>query len=382
MIDLKFSNKVLLLLFFTVLLTSLWPKNIYVMVLFASATYILLPFRDWDQVCSFLMLFSLSYAIMVIMHGDIGSGFTLISYIIAPLAFYRFGRWLMYMFRDDILRQKLFLAIILSYSLVLFILIVKDTSIVGVVNISRVMLEDAGNDSSLAATLYGLMASIGIGCVSCLFAKEQKMSLRLFFIFLAFFSLFTVIHLVNRTGIVVFFSCMVLSMFVVTRLKVFKMIPMLVIFFIIGLFLINLGIINDDVLIAYQNREMDSYANVSELGGRLGIWSDAILKLATNPFGWPRVRYAHNLWLDIARVGGWLPFFFFLLATITWVKTCFRLAKRHTTFNLLLLSINFAMLLASFVEPVMDASMSFFSLMMMIWGCTTYVSQEKLKTIE
>ena len=379
---LKFKDKILILLFFAVLLTSLWANNIYLLVMFASATYILLPYRNWDKVCSFLLLFSLAYAMMVIMHGNYGSGFILISYLIAPVAFYRFGIWLMSIFRDDTVRQKVFLAIVLCYSLTLFMLTVKDTAVVGIVNISRVMLEDVGDSSSLAATLYGLMASIGIGCISCVFAKRQPIRLRLSFIILALFSLFVVIHLVNRTGLVVFFSCLIFSMLVVTKLKVVKMIPLMVMVFILGLFLVKSGVINEEILTAYQDREISSTANAYELGGRSDIWSDALQKFVTHPFGWPRVEYAHNLWLDIARVGGWLPLFFFILATIVWIKNSLSLIKRPTPFILLLLSINIAMLIASFVEPVIDASMLFFSMMMIVWGCTTVVSHEKFNTVQ
>ena len=160
------------------------------------------------------------------------------------------------------------------------------------------------------------------------------------------------------------------------------MIPWMILVFILGLFLVKYGVINEEILTAYQDREISSTANAYELGGRSDIWSDALQKFVTNPFGWPRVEYAHNLWLDIARVGGWLPLFFFILATIAWIKNSLRLIKRPTTFILLLFSINIAMLIASFVEPVIDASMLFFSIMMMVWGCTTVVSQEKINTVQ
>lgn len=382
MMMLKFQDKLLILLFFVVLLTSLWANNVYLLVMFAAATYIQLPYRSWDKVCSFLLLFSLAYAMMAIMYGNYGSGFILISYVIAPVAFYRFGKWLMSIFRDDTVRQKLFLAIVLCYSISLFILTVKDTAIVGIVNTSRVMLEDVSDSSSLAATLYGLMASIGIGCISCIFAKRQPIILRLSFIILTLFSLFVVIHLVNRTGVVVFFSCFILSMLVATKLKIVKMIPLIVLVFILGLFLVKSGVINEEILTAYQNREVSSTSNAYELGGRSDIWSDALHKLVTHPLGWSHVEYAHNLWIDIARAGGWLPLLFFILATIVWIKNSLRLIKRPTTFILLLLSINIAMFLASFVEPVIDASMLFFSLMMMVWGCTAVVSQEKINTVQ
>ena len=61
------------------------------------------------------------------------------------------------------------------YLLPLFLLTAQDIALTGLINDSRQMLMDLGNDDSMAATLYGLMASSGIGLIGTIFIKQQKM---------------------------------------------------------------------------------------------------------------------------------------------------------------------------------------------------------------
>ena len=378
MLRLKFKYKILLVIFFLVLITSLWPKNIYLLVLFSFLTYVILPTKKlWDPTAIVLFFFSSFYLMMTVMTNQYGSGFVLLSMLMAPVGFYRFGRWLMHCFHEEKARQKLLIAIVVCYLLPLFILTIKDVALVGIVNVSRVLLGDADGGDSLAATLYGLMASVGISCISALFAKGQKFWVRLFYIVVALLSIFVVIHLVNRTGLVVCICCLLVSLAFSTKMRLQKIIP---VFFIVAIFAVSLtktGIISEEIISAYQNREMNVSADAAQLGGRSELWIDAIHKLATHPLGWARVQYAHNLWLDIARVGGWFALLIFFVATYNWLRNCLHMMRRNMTpFLLTILSLNTAMFLSSFVEPVIEGSILFFSLFMLIWGLTQYLSAE------
>ena len=60
MLRLKFKYKILLVIFFLVLITSLWPKNIYLLVLFSFLTYVILPTKKWwdpTAIVLFIILF-------------------------------------------------------------------------------------------------------------------------------------------------------------------------------------------------------------------------------------------------------------------------------------------------------------------------------------
>ena len=375
---LGFGHKLLIIFFFMVMVTSLWPNNIYLLVIFSIITYFILPIQKWWNVsCILLLIFSLLYAFMEYFNMEVGSGFILLSHIFTPVAFYRFGNWIMSSLNNNHTRLVFIFFTILSYLFPLFILTAHDISLVGFINESR-KLNAYGDYNISAATLYGLMLAFGIGCVSMLFTKEKNFYLRISYIILSFLAMIAVIHLVNRTGIVLFVVCILVSFVVSTKLNIDKIIPaiiVLILFFII----IKVSIINNiDVINAYSYRESDSSSNVTEIGGRSEIWLDAINKLITHPFGWERIRYAHNLWLDIARIGGWLALMPFLILTIIAFKNIFFILKRKMfSSDILLVTIFVATFLNASVEPVIEGSMSFFSLMLMFWGMIESAALEK-----
>jgi len=382
---LSFKSKILLFTFFIVLITSLWANNIYLLFGFSVLCWILIPQKKWwDSLTVSLLLFSLFYGLMMIMNGKVSSNFNLFSYMIAPVAFYRFGRWSMNIFKEEDSRQKFLMSAILFYLIYFFILTFKDIAITGIVNPTRVLLGDIGNDHAKAATLYGLMASVGIGCIGVVFAKKENFWLRLGFIALALLALLGVIHLVNRTGVVIFVACIVFSFFISTKFNISKMLGALFILLVLGFFVVQLGLVDQSILDAYVQREESSTYDVSSMGGRGDMWLSAIDDMFVNPFGWEPVGYgfAHNMWLDIARVAGLLAFIPFLAATILHCKNLFKLLRNKylTNFTVIIVSINISILLSSFVEPVIEGSLLFFCLLMMIWGITkTLAMENKLK---
>ena len=376
MAKLIFKYKLLLIIFFLVLLTSLWYSNIYILVLYTLLSYLIIPLRKyWDKVATMLFLFSFFYSLVSILTNRVPSGFLLISYLFAPVSFYRTGMCLMSYFNDDETRQKLLLTIITCYLLPLFITTYNDIVKVGIVNVSRAMESNDGSD--IVATLYGLMASVGIGGISGLFVKKQNYFIRIGYLLLSLFSVIVVVHLVNRSGLIVFLGCVLISFILSNKLNLLKVIVILTILGAVIISIVNGAEISVNVLDAYQQRELDSTHDTAELGGRLSLWTDACKKIYTHPFGWERVKYAHNLWLDIARVGGWLPLFFFLIATFYWFKNLLKIARKSdNTLVFVVLLFNISMFLSSLVEPVIDGSMLFFSLFMMMWGITVSLSRE------
>ena len=115
MIFLNLDNKykILLGLFFTMLLTSLWSNNIYVVVLFSFLTYFILPINKlWDTTSLLLLSFSFIYSIILLITGQVLSYFIVFAYLLAPVAFYRLGRWAIHVYRTDDQRNKILLTII------------------------------------------------------------------------------------------------------------------------------------------------------------------------------------------------------------------------------------------------------------------------------
>lgn len=360
-----------------VLLTSLWTNNIYLLVIFSILTYAILPFKKyWDGTTLAILAFSFIYSTVVLITNQYTSGFILIALLISPVGFYRFGKWLMSVYQVENIRHYIILYITLCYTLPLIIITFKDIAIVGIVNSSRVMLGEVDSTGGLSATGYGLIASFGIGGIAALFIKSQNFLIKVAYIVLSILSLVVVIHLVNRTGLIIFLCCFMLTAIISAKSSKSRILGILITAgALILLIFKSVGEPILEVIEAYQYREIHSI-DATQLGGRSTIWIDALAKLATHPLGWNRVHYAHNMWLDIARVGGWGALFLFIIVTYNWLKHVINVAlKSCTPFALIILSINIAMFLSAFVEPIIDASVLYFSLLMLIIGVTTSISR-------
>lgn len=377
--QLSTKNKFLIIGFILLLLTSLWPNNIYILVLFSFSTYIILPINKWwDTTALLLFVFSLLYSAILLMTDQVLSNFILIAYAIAPVAFYRLGRWLLATFRDEEQRQRMLLFGVSLFLLPLFILTVKDIAVVGIINVSRAMTGSISSEEAMSATYYGLLSSIGIGCLPAIFSNGQKIQLRFAYVVVSLLSILVVIHLVNRTGLVIAFVILIISIMYITKMRLNKMIKVFFLLLVVALLMYQLGIINDDIFVAYQSRENNASFEAKDLGGRLQLWTNALNKMFTNPFGWQQESYAHNFLLDTARACGWLPFIILSTVTLVWLKYLLKLLKKvNTSFVLFIVCINISMLMSVMVEPVLDCSILYFSIFMLFWGITRGLSTEK-----
>ena len=375
----KFKYIVLLFFFFATMLTSLWPNNIYLLFVFSLLSWGVLPRnRWWDDISISLLFFSIFYCLMQYMNIGIGSRFMFFSMLLAPVAFYRFGRWIMICKNDEKTRLLFLFFTFLCFLFPLFLLTIEDMMLVGFVNESRFMLNSIGKeDTTLSATLYGLMSSTGIGFISVLFAQSLKNKPKIIFLTLSIMSILVVLHLVNRTGLVLLAVCILFSIIYTSRMRFAKIFHAVLILLVMIGVVINSGVISQDVLDAYMQRETSSAASAIELGGRSDLWDNAVFNLFIHPFGWDRVRYAHNLWLDLAALGGWLALLPFLIASFKIVKDVIKITKSQVTpFRLVLLSTFVSMFFNSMVEPVIEGSLLFFFLFMMVWGMLKSVLQE------
>ncbi len=361
------------------LLTSLFSQNIYILVLFSGLAWGVLPLdKYWDNKSILLLLFSFFYTIVIILEGRVKSGFLTISYLITPCIFYRLGNYLVSEYHKEEQRMKLLLFTSAAFLFSTFILTIIDISVVGLVNTDRTLLGTSSNDDAMAATLYGLMTSVGIGCLGGVFANRLSALVRVLFAVISFMSLLVVVHLVNRTGLVLFIVCILVILLYKTNYSLYKFLPLVLIFIVSLIALFKLEIIDNSVLEAYSSRENNYNYGFSTAGGRTELWLHSIQNLLVNPFGWDQSYYAHNLWLDIARVGGWFALIPFFILTCQ-MLTCFLKLLRtpYSDFNLLIITMNISTLLAASMEPVIEGSILFFSLLMFLWGVSCRIQKEE-----
>lgn len=373
----NFRRIILLISFFVFLLIAVSSQSIYFLVFFSIMTLMLLPFHKWWDSSSILLLFfSVFYVIMLILSRNSLSGFLTLAYLVSPVAFYRLGNYLMFQFDDEHNRFTLLLAIAMAYLLYLFVLTIVDISIVGIINNDRTLLGDSANNST-AATLYGLMASFGIGCVGATFAKNLTTLKRMFFISIVGLAMLVVVHLINRGGLVIFATTTILSIILASRKHTLKLLMYVVTLSFIIWAIIHFDVINSEILSAYEKRNDSSGSEVITAGGRTALWMNSMQKLLTNPFGWQQKLYAHNLWIDMARLGGWISLIPFLIATYLNLRNIiFALRNSKSTFIATIFVLNIALLLSASIEPVLEGSIHFFCMMMLVWGMSSFLYKE------
>ena len=363
--------KVALLIFAVMLYMSAAKGISYIMLAFAAVSlFVVLPSKLTDRTTLYLFLFSVSYSVMLLMNGDTARWPV---YLLCPCVFYVFGRYVTTKFNNATLLEFLILTIFL-FALRTYIATITDVTEGGFFNTYRAMNRSGQGDSDLAATLFGLNVSLGFVGLVAYFVKTNYGNKIVKLLLLVSFalSLFTVLHLINRTGLFVFVLCsaaMLLSISVKQGGRV--LIALLILVAILIVFVPSLRSTFTEISASYQYRE-EAEAGVMTMGNRLWRWVDASGRLFTNPFGWEgqtQYNYVHNMWLDAAMFGGFFSFLFMALATVRGVRYVAKLM--HLSKNIiviLLIGLTVASFASAFVEPVLIGSDVYFYLMCMFWG--------------
>lgn len=339
-----------------------------------------------DRQSTLLLLFSITYTLFTFFSRSIDIK-DVVGYSLCPFVFYCFGRYVIKSFacRSDYIKCFFFL-IVISTSAIFYYYSYLDYTYMGIVSISRRLVIEGTEVKN--ATYYGLVGSIGFAGISAFFYNlKLKKSIFEYGLFVAgILSALSIIHLLNRTGIVLILTTFILLiLYKLSGKKSFSnssFIFLFVLFIISYYFIQSIDSSNSNNIIydAYSNRN-DSLEGA---GGRVWRWWLGVKNLFLYPLGWSTVQgyetlYAHNLWLDIARSGGVLPFLIFLIYTVRDIKnfvTVFR-ARIKNIIAYLLIAFSLVFCLSSFVEPIIDGFVLYFYLYCMIGGCLSQYCREQ-----
>lgn len=222
------------------------------------------------------------------------------------------------------------------------------------------------------ATLIGTNVSLGLGGLAIFFVIRTKW-VRWSFLFLWFLSLLSTIHMINRSGIIISIVCLAIVLIFYFRKSkhLMKVIFIIAVSFAIYL-LISSNSEVQTVLDAYENREMGGdESTLTEGGGRTNRWMDGLMNIPTHPFGWDKSKmgynYVHNMWIDVAKQAGWIPFLLLCIITFKIINNIRSLILRiHTPLSYTLLALNICIFLAALVEPIIGGV--FFGCYCLIWG--------------
>lgn len=344
---------------------------ISILSIFCLLVLLIIPLKRYVDTIGFLIIaFTGCFTILGLLGGFIGSLSAAIAYFLPSIFFYCFGRYIV-----DVLENKnqifiIILAVIALYSCELYISTVESVISTGsLVNTSRLFYIDGDEGRKLTATLVGLGVSLGfIGLPMSILYKDKKI-VRGIFIIVFLLSLVTTIHLVNRTGIVICVLTFVITLLYYHRTNIRQLLVALILSLAVYLILQKLGIINQEVFDAYAARnEMDILTG----GGRTERWSYALKQLFLAPLGWAENSgtteiYVHNMWLDIAKVTGLIPFILLSLCTLFSFHDLSKLLRiKRDTIVAMLLSLNVCFFCSCFVEPLYGGL--YFFLYVMLWG--------------
>lgn len=378
---------VLFFLFLVMLYTCTWWAN---SIYFCAPFLTLLLASDFnrigkDNIGKYLFAFSIVFVVLLYITGQVATMFGALGVLCGPTACYLYGKNLVdkHNGNGSILNTILMICV-LVFVLRLGLNTLEDIRNGELVNALRVI----ELDRNLSATLYGLTVSVAMGGIAIIYAMPDRIkSLTAWGYMLAFvLGLLTVIHLVNRSGlftaVVTFFVILVyLSKLNPSKLILYVFVTIALVFM-----AVRFGLVSDEVFSAYETRSEYDLAFYEEgnaqFGGRGDRWTVSMGYLFTQPLGWAtntsiRMVYAHNLWLDIARQCGIIPFILFLLATVNIIKIYIRIFRARTkdTFFAVLLAVFISISLGCFVEPVIEGNPFVLYFYTFVWGLTVRYEQ-------
>lgn len=328
-----------------------------------------------------LLCFSFFYLLLTLFNREIDSK-DIYGYLICPFSFFSFGRYIVVNFSKPPYKLELFfLLTIISTSIIFYYYSYLDFMVVGVENTTRKLIIEGTVDKN--ATYYGLVGSVGLAGISVfIYQMKFRQNLCLYGLLLAgILSILSIMHLVNRTGLFLVASTLLLLLvYKKTGVKSFSFTNVMFIIVIsVVLSYVIMNYFSSDIVNAYSNRA-DSMEGA---GRRSWRWALGLDNLIVHPMGWSTLQgyqtlYCHNLWLDVSRSAGVIPFIILVYYSYIDVKHFFAVLKdkNKNIVAFILLSYFTVFTLSSFVEPVIDGYFLYFCLYCMVGGCLNQYYKE------
>lgn len=334
---------------------------------FSAIVFATISVKKRIDVCALIILaYTFFYIVISSFNGFSYSVSTLFIYAVTPFFFYQYGNSIVTRFKEENYIIIAWLIIVTCYCLDIFLVTISNIIETGqVISPDRMFSFDAKGESILSATGVGLPMDIGmIGLPMFLITKNRP--IRYSFLILFLLSLITTFSLLNRTGIVVAFLCFIIVIGYRSRKNISSLIVSLIVVSVLVSILIYADIINNELIAYYNERNKD----LATMGTRTERWAVAIGNLFTHPLGWAdngQVYYVHNMWLDVARISGIVPFVLLSCMAVSSFRMAFRLVRIFgNNLSYMLLGLNVCFFSSCFVEPIYGGT--HLLLYFMLWG--------------
>lgn len=317
-----------------------------------------------------VLIFSICYATFYIFNLELGTQFILI-YAFFPACFYLIGKSFN---KKDLDTAQIFKLLFISglfFSLPAMLSVLTSIYNQGFVVIKRDVPLIWGGDvipATNMAAYFVLNMSIPAFLVANF--KKFKIPLNVFMVLIFVLSIVCVLRLGSRTQLSIFFITFLSSILYLIRRQSIKqnIILFSILFLIFNVFLSYVSFSKDsDIMSAFAGRMESKKYGAATAGGRTERWAKSIINLWEKPLGWPveEFGFSHNLWFDIARVGGTLSFILLLIFTIKnaiRIKQAINLVSKNVLLNTVFICYGLSFYLLFFVEPIFDGYFPLFVL--------------------
>ncbi|MBU2901526.1 hypothetical protein [Maribacter dokdonensis] len=335
--------------------------------------------KNLDNNFVLLLIFSFCYAIFYIFNLKLGAQFILI-YALFPAGFYIVGKKFSIQLKDS---DQLFYILFTSglfFSLPAMVSVLISIFDNGFVVIERDVPMIWGGDV-IPATNMAAYFVLNMSIPAFLVAGFKKFNLPLKILMIATFitSVICILRLGSRTQLSIFFITFVISLIYLIRRQTVKQNIALfgVLFLVFNVFISYFSFDKDsDIMSAFAGRMESKKYGAATAGGRTERWSKSIVNLWEKPLGWDvsEFGFSHNLWFDIARVGGTLSFILLLIFTIknaVYIKKAIFLIPKNALLNTAFICYGLSFYLLFFVEPIFDGYFPLFVFYCFFLGIVT-----------
>lgn len=354
------------------------PSNLDIYIGYLLTVFIFIQkdflLKNIDGFSILLFLFSLIYGLFFYL-GDSSASvgkLYVVVYITIPGTFYLLGKYACTQFQSkdiELFYLLFFIGTIFSITSILSVL--PNILEAGFVVIDR-NLPNFWTGGIIPATIMGsyFIFNMCIPAILVTQVKNFKLIYRILALILFAISVACVLRIGSRTQLLISLVTLLVSLIYIIPRQSFK--RNIITFALFGLLIF--GIISNvnfdldqDWLSAFAGRmENDGAADLASGGGRTERWVKSIQYLFEKPLGWERNEFghAHNLWLDVLRIGGFIPFFMLILLTVkafSYVRKAILKAKNAYAFNNQLIVYFSSFMLLFMVEPIFEGMFNLFA---------------------
>lgn len=244
-------------------------------------------------------------------------------------------------------------------------------------------IEGKGSDEEISAT--GIYSNLILSTlfIVALFTK-LKLWKRLLFASFAILAFVASVRVGSRSSIVIAICAIAIFLLLNFRDVIQKNLFAVSCALVLILASVNYVVNNyEDELLVLERFQDD---NVETGGGRVELANVIINELTQQPFGkLEHVPYAHNLWLDTARVAGIIPMFLLIIITICFIGSIWKTYKHNmfdASYRGIIVTIGVILLIYMCTEPILEGAPVLFAFFVVLFGVMQGVNNYRAKNVE